>query len=36
MVGNYKEAFKKNWKRLEKEEQEKIELFLEGLENEEI
>ena len=32
----YKEAFKKNWNRLAKEEQEKIELFLKGLKNEEI
>ena len=36
MVGNYKKAFEKNWNRLTKEEQEKIELFLKGLENEEI
>ena len=36
MVANYKKAFEKNWNRLTKEEQEKIELFLKGLENEEI
>ena len=36
MVENYKEAFKKNWNRLAKEEQEKIELFLKELKNEEI
>ena len=36
MVENYKEAFKKNWNRLTKEEQKKIELFLKGLKNEEI
>jgi ribosomal protein S2 len=36
MVENYKKTFKKNWNRLAKEEQEKIELFLKGLKNEEI
>ena len=36
MVRNYKKAFEKNWNRLTKEEQEKIELFLKGLKNEEI
>ena len=36
MVENYKKTFKKNWNRLTKDEQEKIELFLEGLGNEEI
>ena len=36
MVKNYKEAFKKNWNCLAKEEQEEIELFLKELKNEEI